>query len=101
MNKSLKRLDEQCKDLVAQSEAQRMALRQITASWRVPLSRVDQGLGVLRYLKSHPALIIGAGVLLAAWRPGKIMKWLRVSRWSWKIVNKLRSRNFNTSRDIT
>lgn len=78
--------------LIARTEAQRRALAQYIEPWRKPLARADRGLAALRYLKSHPAWIIGGVVLVAALRPGRIGKWLRRGWVGWQIIHKLRGR---------
>lgn len=92
MNEKLVRLVERRERLVAQSAAQRMALAQNIEPWRAPLARVDQGLAVLRYVKSHPAWIIGSVALLAALRPGNVGKWLGRGWVTWQMVHKLRGK---------
>lgn len=90
MNNKLMRLAERRTHLVAQIAAQRMALAQNIEPWRMPLARVDQGLAVLRYIKRHPAWIVGAVALLAALRPTGTGKWLRRGWVTWRIVHQLR-----------
>ena len=92
MNEKLIRLAERRERLVAQAAVQRMTLAQNIEPWRVPLARVDQGLAALRYLKSHPAWIVGGGVLLAALRLGRVGKWLRRGWVAWQMTHKLRGR---------
>lgn len=92
MNKKLIRLAERRERLVAQAAAQRMALAQNIEPWRNPLARVDQGLAALRYIKSHPAWIVGGVVLVAALRPGRVGKWLRRGWVTWAMMHKLRGR---------
>lgn len=92
MNKQLTRLAERRERLVTQAAAQRMALAQNVEPWRIPLARADQGLAALRYLKSHPAWIIGGGVLFAALRPGSVGKWLGRGWVAWRMLHKLRGR---------
>jgi len=92
MNEKLLRLAERRERLVAQAAAQRMALVQNIEPWRIPLARVDQGLAALRVIKSHPALLIGGGILLAALRPGRVWKWLRRGWVAWQMVRELRGR---------
>ena len=63
----------------------------------MPLARADQGLAVLRYIKAHPAWIVGGVALLAALRPGRVRaagvgKWLTRGWAAWQLVHKLRGR---------
>lgn len=90
MNDKLIRLAERRERLVAQAAAQRMTLAQSIEPWRTPLARADQGLAALRYIKSHPAWIVGGVVLLAALRPNRIGKWLGRGWVTWQMMRKLR-----------
>jgi hypothetical protein len=92
MNKKLTRLAERRERLVVQAAAQRTALAQNIAPWRIPLALADQGLAALRFIKSHPALIVGGVAVLVALRPGSLGKWLQRGWLTWQIVNKLRSK---------
>lgn len=90
MNDKLIRLAERRDRLVAQAAAQRISLAQNIEPWRQPLARADQGLAALRYIRSHPAWIVGGAVLLAVLRPGRIGKWLGRGWVTWQMVRKLR-----------
>jgi len=92
MNKKLIRLAERRERLVAQAAAQRMTLAQSIEPWRLPLARADRGLAALRYIKNHPAWIIGGVVLLAALRPGRVGKWLGRGWITWQMMHKPRGR---------
>lgn len=90
MNENLIRLAERRERLITQAAAQRIALAQNIEPWRIPLARADQGLAALRYIKSHPAWIVGGTVLLAALRPGRVGKWLQLGWITWQMRHKLR-----------
>jgi hypothetical protein len=92
MNNKLIRLAERRERLVTQAAAQRMALAQNIEPWRKPLARADQGLAALRYIRNHPAWIVGGVVLLAVLRPGRIGKWLGRGWVTWQMLHKLRGR---------
>jgi hypothetical protein len=92
MNEKLRRLAERREGLVAQAAAQRLALAQNIEPWRLPLARADQGLAALRYIKSHPAWIVGGVALRAVLRPGRAGKWLTRGWATWRLVHKLRGR---------
>jgi hypothetical protein len=92
MNDKLIRLAERRERLAAQAAAQRMTLAQNIDPWRTPLARADQGLAALRYIKSHPAWIVGGVVLLAALRHGRVGKWLGRGWVTWQMLYKLRGR---------
>ncbi|MFZ3175198.1 MAG: YqjK-like family protein [Thiobacillus sp.] len=97
MNEKLIRLAERRERLIAQAAAQRSALAQNIEPWRRPLTRVDQGLAVLRNIKRHPAWIAGGVALLTALRPNRVRvagigKWLTRGWATWRMVQKLRGR---------
>lgn len=92
MNPKRVGLAERRERLIAQAALQRMAVAQNIEPWRRPLALADQGLAALRYIKSHPAWIVGGVTLLAAMRPGRIGMRLRRGWMAWQIVNKLRGR---------
>lgn len=92
MNKTLIRLADRRERLVEQAAAQRVQLAQGIEPWRVPLARADQGLAALRYIKRHPAWMVGGGILLATLRLGRIRKWLQRGWVAWQVVHKLRGR---------
>lgn len=89
MRAKLIRLAEQRERLIAQAAAQRTALGQEFESLRKPLARADQGLAILRYIRHHPAWIVGGVLLLAAIRPGLFGKWLRRGWATWQITHRL------------
>ncbi|MEO8417527.1 MAG: YqjK-like family protein [Methylophilaceae bacterium] len=92
MHNKLIQLAERREHLIAQAAAQRTALAQSIEPWRMPLTLVDQGLSALRFIRSHPAWIVGGAALLAVLRPGRAVKWLRRGWLSWQVINKFRSR---------
>ena len=92
MNEKLLRLAERRERLIAQAAAQRVALAQSIEPWRIPLAVADQGLAALRFIRSHPAWLVGGGILIAALRPGRVVKWLRRGWVTWQILHNLRGR---------
>jgi hypothetical protein len=90
MNEKLTRLAERRRQLVAQAAAQRTALGQQAAPWRARLALVDQGAAVVRYIRRHPALIVGATLLLVAVRPRRAGKWLQRGWLVWQLGRRLR-----------
>ncbi|EKD98944.1 MAG: hypothetical protein ACD_23C00203G0001 [uncultured bacterium] len=92
MNKTLIGMAERRERLVAQAAAQRVALAQSIDPWRIPLARADQGLAALRYIKRHPALMVGGGILLATLRLGRLGKWLQRGWVAWQLLHKLHGR---------
>lgn len=93
MNEKLIRLAERRERLIAQAAAQRLTLAQNIEPWRTPLARVDQGLEVLRFIKScHPLWLVGGGALLSALRLGAVGKLLRRGWMAWQMVREVRGR---------
>ncbi len=92
MNEKSARLAEQRERLIKLAATQRTALAQNIEPWRIPLARVDLGLAALRYIKRHPAWLVGGGVLFAALRPSRVVKWLRRGWLAWQMLRGLRSR---------
>ncbi len=92
MNDKLIQLAERRERLIAQAAAQRTALTQNIEPWRIPLARVDLGLTALRFIKRHPAFLVGGSILFAALRPGRVMKWLRRGWVVWQMIPRLRGR---------
>lgn len=89
MKHKLLQLAQRRERLVAQSAAQRTALALSIEPWRIPLALADQGLAALRFIKSHPAAVVGGGIMLATLRPGFVGKWLRRGWLAWQVAHKL------------
>lgn len=77
MNKKLAILAEHRRQLVARAATQRAALMTGIEPWRAPLAIADKGLDAIRYVKRHPALMIGAVALFAVLRRYPGGKWLQ------------------------
>jgi hypothetical protein len=92
MNGKLNRLAERRRLLIAQAEVQRTALALNMAPWRARLALVDRGVAAVRYVRSHPALILGVALLVAALRPRRAGTWLQRGWLAWQIGRRLRSR---------
>ncbi len=92
MKKTLLRIAVRRERLVALAASQRGTLTLAIEPWRVPLALADQGITVVRYLKQHPEGVVGAAVLLAALRPGRVATWLGRGWVSWQLLQTLRSK---------
>jgi hypothetical protein len=92
MNRKLTRLAERRSLLIAQAAAQRTALAANMVPWRSRLALADKGIAAVRYVRSHPALIVGAALLVAALRPRRAGTWLQRGLLAWQIGRRLRSR---------
>ena len=69
--------------LVARAAAQRAVLAHAYAPWRGPLAIVDQGLVAVRYIRSHPALLVGVVAVVAVLRPRRVARWLQRGWVAW------------------
>lgn len=90
MKQRLALLAEHRRRLVAQAAAQRTALAHDLQPWRARLALVDQGVAVFRTIGRHPALIMGAALLLVALRPRRAGKWLQRGWLAWQLGRRLR-----------
>lgn len=90
MNQQMVTIAYRREHLAARSAAQRIAIAQNIEPLRRPLAIADQALGVLRYFRHHPALIVGGVVAIAALRPGRIGARLRRAWVAWQFIASLR-----------
>ncbi|MBW8370865.1 MAG: YqjK-like family protein [Thiobacillus sp.] len=90
MNRKLTRLAERRRVLIAQAAAQRTALAHNVAPWRARLALADRGIAAVRYVRSHPALMVGGALLLAALRRQRVGKWLQRGWLAWQIGRRFR-----------
>ena len=86
-------------ELLARIAAQREQMAEVGARWKAPLALADQGLAVVRFLRSHPVLVDGivalfvirrcgvVGLLKSGWRVWKGYRYLAA------LSEKLSSRN--------
>ena len=91
MNPAQTRIAERRAELVARAASQRAALGRHVEVWRRPLTFVDKGLGVLRYVGNHPAWILGGALAPSALQPGRLGSWLRRGFLAFQVVSRLRS----------
>ena len=89
MNKKLTLLAERREYLAAQAAAQRIMLAQSLEPWRAPLALADRGVAALRYIRSHPALLLGTAFVIAVLRPGRTARWLGRVWGVWQISRRL------------
>ena len=80
MNKRLFELKQRRGELLARIAAQREQVALAGAEWDAPLALADRGIAGVRYLRSHPLLVVGAmafvlirrrraaGLMWGAWR---------------------------------
>jgi hypothetical protein len=92
MNDKLTRLAERRESLVSQSAFQRVTLAQNFEPWLLPLPLAGRGLAALRFIKSHPAWIVGGVVLLSVLHSDSLGKSLRGGWIAWLFIRKLREK---------
>src|SRR3989338_5155606 len=64
--------------------SQREQVAQIGTRWQAPLALADQGLSVVRFLRSRPVLIAGLAALLMIRKGGVAMGLARYGMLAWK-----------------
>ena len=92
MSKKALRLAERRRLLIAQADAQRVALAHNLAPWRARLTLADRGIAAVRYVRSRPGLLVAAALLLAALRPRHVGTWLQRGWLAWRIRRRLLGR---------
>ena len=96
MRKSFIPLAERRRYLVLQAAAQRAQLgaqlAQVSKPLQTRLNLLQQGVSILRLIRSRPTWLLGSSMLLTAMWPGKSWKLLRNGWMLWKLFKKLRSR---------
>lgn len=70
MNKQMLAVMQRRGVLLAKIAAQREQLEETGTRWRTPLALADQGLAIVRFLRSHPVLVAGTVALLVVRRRG-------------------------------
>ena len=89
MNKKLIQLAQRRKHLLTQAAAQRIVLAQNVEPLRAPLLLVDRGVTALHYLKRHPAVLVGASLVLATFRLKYTGKWVQRAWIGWQLGRRL------------
>jgi hypothetical protein len=90
MNDKLAQLAARRQQLVTQAADQRAALAYTLEPWRARRALADRGVAVFCYIRSHPALMAGGALLLAALRLRGIGKWLQRGLLMWQIGRRFR-----------
>lgn len=90
MNRELQRLAERRNRLVTLAATQRMVLARQTVPWQPRLALADRGIAAVRYVRRHPALLAGAGLLAAVLRPRLSSVWLQRGLMVWQLARSLR-----------
>lgn len=84
MNKQMREVMRRRGELLASIAAQREQVAQIGTRWQAPLALADQGLAVVRFLRSRPVLIAGMAALLIIRKGGVVMGLARYGTLAWK-----------------
>ena len=84
MNAKLNKLVERRGRLISRAASQRVALTEALAPWHTPLTIVDQGLSVVRYLRQHPLLLGGMLASALVMRPKRMIGLLRSGWFIWR-----------------
>lgn len=72
MNKQMLAMMQRRGELLARIAAQREQMAETGARWQAPLALADQGLAVMRFLRSHPVLVAGVVALFVIRRRGVV-----------------------------
>jgi hypothetical protein len=98
MDKKLSILAKRRHLLLTQAAIQRELLMDELAPWQARLAMAEKGLAAVRYVKSHPALLMGGIAIFGLLRPGAALfgrgrptKWLQTGLSTVRIARKLYS----------
>lgn len=83
MNEQMREVMQRRGELLVRIAAQREQVGQIGTRWQSPLALADQGLAAVRFLRSHPALVVGVAALFVIRRRG-VMGLAKVGMLAWK-----------------
>lgn len=72
--------------LLARSAALRVQFTHEARALEAPLARVDRVRDGLRWLRGHPAWLVGGVLLLAVLRPRQLGRWAARAWWVWQWV---------------
>lgn len=81
MNERMLAVRQRRGELLAKIATQREQVAQVGARWRTPLAVADQGLAVLRFIRSRPLLVAGVAALLVWRRRGMV----GVAKLGWRV----------------
>ena len=77
MNSKLTIIAKRKEFLLNKVAVEREAFAQHIGPLRITLMTADKGISILRYIKSHPVLMIGPVALITLLRPSKVGHWLQ------------------------
>jgi len=78
--------------LIAQIGAERAALAQQGAALRPAALMIDKVVAGIRYLKSHPAVLLLPIAILALWRPRRLLGFAASGLGLWRLMQRGRQR---------
>lgn len=76
--------------LQLQASAQRVRILHAIESVSPAFGAVDKARTAVRWAKSHPEVIVGAGIALLVVRPRALFRWARRGLFVWEGVRRLR-----------
>ena len=72
MNEQLLEVMQKRGELLARIASQRKQVAEMGARWQTPLALADQGLAVMRFLRSNPVLVAAVAALIMLRRRGVV-----------------------------
>jgi hypothetical protein len=84
-------LAERRRQLVARSNQQRVGVATLARSFERPLAWVDGGIQVGRWVWQHPLLLVAPVLLLAVWRPARVLRMGSLALALWRAADFLRA----------
>lgn len=78
--------------LIAQIGAERAALAQQGAALRPAALMIDKVVAGIRYLKSHPVVLLLPITILALWRPRRLLTFAVSGLGLWRLMQRVRIR---------
>lgn len=83
MSKALAELAARRANLIEQCAQQRSLVRGCIAPLRRPLAIANGGIAILQYLRAHPIVLLGSGLVYTVYRLQSIRSW---SKRAWLIL---------------
>ena len=79
------------RQLVAQAALERAGIASLAHGLERPLAWVDGGIQLVRWTWQHPLLLVGPALLLAVWRPARILRVGSLGLALWRATEFLRA----------
>ncbi len=93
MNENKHRLAQRRENLILEIAEQRVALAQTVGVLRPSLAIADKGIVVIKFMRSHPFLMLSGGaILLKVLRRHHIGKWFRGGWLALRLIRKLNNK---------